>query len=513
MQALLRPLLLISALLLAACAVEPPVEGHTDVTTALPDPATTALGQRAARLAAAHPGKSGFELVSSGREAFAGRYAFAAKAQKTIDVQYFLWNPDASGRQLVAALIAAADRGVRVRMLLDDLYLEGKDNGLATLNAHPNIEIRLFNPFISRATHLPDFILDFARIDHRMHNKAFIVDNAVAVVGGRNIGDPYFSANEAANFRDLDLFAVGPIVQQVSANFDAFWNSNWARGVHGVDDARPSPEEVAAQTERLKQKIAGDTNFPFADAITPGNLDRLVAGLPQRLVWGKAELLADLPDKPATSEPGIIEGLRAEIGGKLQSDLLIEAAYFIPAEHGVESLCKLRQRNVAIDVLTNSAATNDELSAYAGYAKYRKDLLRCGVNLYELRPDAGFVREQWTWLEGRSTAALHTKAVVFDDHQVLIGSFNLDPRSRDLNTEMAVLVDSPELAQRVSRFIRSGMAPKNAYRLSLDKDGDSIVWEAETDGQTKRFTDEPDLDVLRRLGVDVLTVLPIEGQL
>jgi putative cardiolipin synthase len=497
--------------LLGACAVSPPGDEHWRATTALAHPETTALGMLVASDLAAHPGKSGFALVTSGREAFVDRYAFAAAAQKTIDVQYFLWNADSTGRHLLAALLDAADRGVRVRILLDDLHLEGKDSGLAVLAAHRNIELRLFNPFDWRVSHLPDFLFDFARIDHRMHNKAFIVDNAVAIVGGRNIGDPYFSADEQANFRDLDLFAVGPIVQQVSANFDDFWNSQWSRSIDSLDYDRPSPAEVEQLVARLKDKIAEDRAFPFADALTPNHLDALVQDWPRRLVWGEARLLADLPDKPQTSEPGVLDQLRAEIGGTIRSSLLIESAYFIPADRGVNQLCELRRRNVEIEILTNSATTNDELGAYAGYEKYRKGLLRCGVKLYELRPNAGFINEQSRWLSGRSTAELHTKAIVFDDREVLIGSFNLDPRSKNLNTEMAVLIDSPALAAKVTGFIRTGMALKNAYELSLD--GGSIVWMAEDQGETVRLGHEPDIGFWRSLGADILSVLPIEGQL
>ncbi len=510
-RASFRSAILLLALLLGACAVSPPGSEHVQVSTALPDPETTTLGHLVAPQISAHPGASGFELVTSGREAFAGRYAFAAAAQKTIDVQYFLWNGDATGRELLSALLDAADRGVRVRMLLDDLYLAGKDLGLDVLNAHPNIEVRLFNPFDWRTNHLPDFLFDFARVNHRMHNKAFIVDNAVAVVGGRNIGDPYFSANGQSNFRDVDLFAVGPIVQQVSENFDAFWNSPWARSIRSLDHNHPSAEDVEKQVGRIDAKIAMDQSFPFADALDPADLDRLVQALPGRLVWGKARLLADRPDKPHTSEPGVLDQLRDEIGGTLQSNLLIEAAYFIPADRGVQNLCNLKRRGVEIEILTNSASTNDELSAYAAYAKYREDLLRCGIALHELRPDAGFIRKQWTWLEGRSTALLHTKAAVFDGREVLIGSFNLDPRSKDLNTEMAVLVDSPPLAAKVTAFIRSGMTPENAYRLELD--GDRLVWKAQDNRRTVRLEDEPDLGFWRGLGVGLLSLLPIEGEL
>jgi cardiolipin synthase C len=506
-----HPLLwaLAAALVVAGCASEPPGPEHHSVSTALADPAVTALGRRFGGEAAHHPGRSGFELVTSGREAFEGRYAFAQRAEKTIDAQYYIWEGDSAGRNLLAALIDAADRGVRVRLLLDDLSLEGKDNGLATLNSYPNVQVRLFNPFEARSSHVADFAFDFPRVDHRMHNKTFIVDNAIAVLGGRNIGDAYFSANDQANFRDIDLFAVGPIVQQASANFDAFWNSAWSRSIRRYVHDRPAAEEVQGLVARLRQHVAEDTAFPFRRDLKRPTLDALVDRLPARLVWAEAKLLADLPDKPETSEPKVLEELRAQIGQTLHSDLLMESAYFVPAGKGTKHLCAFVKRGVRVRVFTNSAGTTDELGVYAAYKRYREELLRCGVELYELRPDAGFVRREWTWLKGQSTAALHTKAAVFDKTRLLVGSFNMDPRSARLNTEVAVLIDSPELAARVTAFIEKGMQPENAYQLRLDEDGE-VAWYARDDGVLHRLAEEPDLGLWRRLEVNMMGLLPIE---
>jgi putative cardiolipin synthase len=497
------------AALLCACAVTAPGPEHRTASYALSDSAATALGRRFGTEAQRHPGLSGFDLVTSGREAFDLRYALAQRAQRTIDVQYYIWESDGAGRALLAALIAAADRGVRVRMLLDDLSLEGRDDGLAVLNAHPNIRVRLFNPFMARSDHLVDFLFDFARVNHRMHNKAFIVDNAVAVVGGRNIGDAYFSANDQSNFRDIDLLAAGPIVHQISADFDAFWNSVWSRSIRRFVHRRPDEEEIHDFVDQLHQRIAADHAFPFTADLNAASLDDILRRLPARLIWGKATVLADLPDKPETSEPEIVEELRADVGPTLRHDLLLESAYFIPAGDGTAHLCALVKRGIRVRVLTNSAATNDELSAYAGYARYREDLLRCGVELYELRPDAGFVRHEWTWLRNRSTAALHTKAAVFDGDKVLIGSFNLDPRSAKLNTELALLIDSRPLASKVAAFIETGMKPGNAYALQLDLNG-NIAWLARDAGALHRLDEEPYLNFWRSLEVDILSLLPIE---
>jgi len=491
--------------LLAACVgrAEPVGPPHRMESHALPNPEkATRLGGFFAAAARAHPGLSGFDLITSGRTAFEARYAFAHLAERTIDAQYFLWADDATGRNLLRALLDAADRGVRVRLLVDDLNRPGADIDLGALNAYPNVHVRLFNPFTSL-----DLVTDFARVNHRMHDKAFIVDNAVAVVGGRNIADQYFSASDETNFRDLDLFAAGPIVRQISDEFDAFWNSPWAISVKKVDGAQPTEDEVKAVATRLRAEVAS-TPYPFKTAVDGADLERLVDSVPGRLVWGKGTLLFDAPDKPATGVPELADQLRAEVHGSFDRELLLEVAYFIPAERGTERLCALAAEGVRIRVLTNSLASTDEISAYAGYMHYREELLRCGIELHELRPDAAFVAREWTWLSASSEAELHTKAAVFDRKKVMIGSFNLDPRSRYLNTEMAILVESPELAARVAQFIDKGMSLANSFRLEL-VDGDA-VWVAEEGGHEVRFRHAPVTSIWRRLKADVITVLPLE---
>jgi cardiolipin synthase C len=495
-------------LLLSACAVAPVGPPHQLETHAIADPEASDLGRVFEAAARKHPGSSGFDLITSGRTAFEARYAFARLAQKTLDVQYFLWAGDATGRLMLQALLDAADRGVRVRLLLDDVNLGGKDLNLAILNAHRDIEVRLFNPFAFRAARFANYLVDFTRVNHRMHNKAFIIDNTIAIVGGRNIGDHYFSVSGESNFRDVDLFAAGPIVREASQLFDDFWNSPWTTTIGQLTSVRPTQTELRALEERVREKIA-DTDYPFKTKLDEPMLEHLVASVPGRLIWGKAALLADRPDKPATSEPELAEALRAKVHGSLGKELLLESAYFIPAGNGTTRLCELVRRGVRIRVLTNSLASTDEPAAYAGYSSYRDDLLRCGVELHELRPDAQFVRREWRWLHGRSEAELHTKAAVFDRRTVMIGSFNLDPRSRNLNTEMAFLVDSPTLAVKVADFITSGMALDNAYRLELDKSG-CLVWVAREQEQNVLYDHAPAVDFWPRMGTWFLSLLPID---
>jgi putative cardiolipin synthase len=496
---------------LSACAAPPPAVERT-VSFALESPEATTLGRNMVRPAMQHPGMSGFNLIASGREDFEARVALAALAEKTLDLQYFIWNGDETGRLVLASVLAAADRGVRVRILLDDLHLAGKDFNLAVLNAHRNVEVRLFNPFEWRSNRWADFLADFPRLDHRMHDKALIVDNAVAVVGGRNIGDHYFAVDGEANFRDLDLFAVGPVVQEISGTFDAFWNSDWSVPIHALAPERPTARDVQALVAQVDRLPSEGRSFPFKTAVDPRSASAPVERLTAHLIWGKATLLADRPDKPQTSRSGIVDTLRGEIGGTVDRELLLESAYFIPAGSGTEHLCDLVKRGVRVRVLTNSFASNDEFSAYAGYAKYREDLLRCGVELYEMQADPSFVRRYWTWLKTRSVAQLHTKAAVLDRRQVFIGSFNMDPRSARLNTELALLVESPELAARVAAFIDTGMQPDNAYRLELDQAG-HLVWLARDHGKLVRFDHEPGIDFWHSLSAAFLSILPIESQL
>lgn len=499
-------------LLLAACAgtVAPPGPPHRVETHAISDPDSTELGRIFDGEARKHPGLSGFDLITSGRTAFEARYAFARLARRSIDAQYFIWAGDATGRHMMQALLDAADRGVRVRLLLDDLNLEGSDINLDALNAHPNFHVRLFNPFASRRFRPLDLLTDFDRVNHRMHDKVFIVDNSIAVIGGRNIADQYFAVNDEANFRDVDLFAAGDIVRSASHEFDIFWNSSWATSFYALDGIQPSPEVLRNVEQRLHAEIDG-ASYPFRTTLDEPFLEHLVSTMPGKLIWGKASLLYDEPDKPETDAPEVADELKAKIHGRIQHEVLLESAYFVPERTGVANLCALAQRGVSVRVLTNSLASTDEAAVYAGYMRHRDDLLRCGVELHELRPDAAFVRREWTWLSTRSEAQLHTKAAVFDRHEVLIGSFNMDPRSRNLNTEIAVLVESPALADKVARFIDGGLSPTNSFRLALEN-GD-VVWLARDNGHEIRFTHSPVTGWGQRFVTDFLSLLPLEPEL
>jgi len=503
------PIALVSVVACASVPAQHP--GTRTITHAFADPSTSRLGQLVAARADKHDGASGFDLLTTGRQAFRSLVALSRLAEVTLDLQYYIWRANRTGRILLAEVMAAADRGVRVRLLLDDMDLSWNDKELQRLSSHPNVDVRIFNPFVGRGTGFFDIVFDFDRINHRMHNKVFIADNSIAVIGGRNVGDRYFSADEQANYRDLDLYAAGPIVQQASTSFDNFWNSSWSIPIAKVDRDTTAKTDVEVLKKKLTDDIQTIENpYPFSDKQVAAR--KLVEKTFDRLVWTKqAEVLADNPNKPKTKNSLVLQGVRPMLDGSVHREALLEMAYLIPGDRGVKMLCRLVRDGIKVRILTNSFLSTDVITAYAGYRKFRRDLVRCGVELYEMRPNPDFVRQDWNWLKPTSTAYLHTKAAVLDQKDVLIGSFNFDLRSIRLNTEIALVVRSQKLARQVSAFITGGMAPKNAYLLEM-KDRD-LVWIGRDEGKTVQRDEEPGIDSWRGFVSMLIALLPIEGQL
>jgi putative cardiolipin synthase len=504
--------LLSIALLLSACAGPPKVPAsQKTVSHALEHPGSTLLGRSIVPVLQAHSNLSGFRLLLDGREAFLARLRLVKNAEKTLDLQYYIWEPDATGLLLMAAAIRAADRGVRVRLLLDDLNRPVKDSDLAMLDGHPRIELRLFNPARVRVGPVWDFVFDFNRMNHRMHNKAMIADNSLAVIGGRNIADHYFTVAEDSNFRDVDLLAAGPVVHDASDLFDTFWNSEWAVPVSAFLDA-PAPPPAPNLSDTLAKRAIERSQQPFDLQATLAAIDAPPATLFDGMKWGSAEVIADRPGPNTPSHPGLLAELTdGDNGGPIQRELLVEVAYFIPGNIGVERLCRLVRRGVRVVILTNSFASNDVSMTHAGYARYRKALLSCGVQLHELRPDADLVERDWDWLSHESRANLHSKAAVVDRQQVIVGSFNMDPRSESLNTEMALMVHDPALAEELAGHIDSGMSLANSYRIAL-KDG-GLQWITARQGAVEVYDEEPDVGLFAGLMLWLMRVLPLEGLL
>ncbi len=450
--------------------------------------------------------------MSHGREAFIIRLALADLAERSLDMQYYVWDGDTTGRIIVDRVMKAADRGVRVRLLVDDPYYKASDPVIAALDAHPNVEIRLFNPLTNRSWSALDFIFDFGRVNRRMHNKLMVADNAAAIVGGRNIGDIYYGVNTTANYRDLDVLAVGPVVRDLSGVFDRYWNSPSTVPIAAIVDRAYGAADLDAILHRLREEIAA-ADYPYP---IDQDLDELAARgaeLRDNLVWAHGRIIADDPEAVARGEESddVVEFIRGRVA-QLKEELLVESPYFVLPARAQATVKALHERNVRVRVLTNSLASNDMLPAHSGYAKTRRRLLENGMELYELRPDTDAFRPGWSLLSGGSRAALHTKAMAFDREAVFIGSFNLDPRSAAINTEAGLYIESPELAERLTAYMATGVVPANSYHVLLDPNGE-IVWETVTDGQTVRYQDEPDTGFRRRFVADLLKLLPIDSQL
>ena len=482
------------------------------VSTAFEGFAATRLGQFFGPAADEHPGLSGFSLLSHGREAFIVRLALADLAERSLDMQYYVWDGDTTGRIVVDHVMKAADRGVRVRLLVDDPYYKASDSIKACLDAHPNVEIRLFNPLTNRRWSILDFIFDFGRVNRRMHNKLMVADNAAAIVGGRNIGDIYYGVNTIANYRDLDVLAAGPVVRDLSGVFDQYWNSPSTVPIAAIVDRAHGAADLDGILVRLHEAIAA-ADYPYP---IDQDLDELVAQsaeLRDNLVWAPGQIVADDPESiaPGKESDDVIEFIRERIA-KLKEELLVESPYFVLPAGAQATVKALHERNVRVRVLTNSLASNDMLPAHSGYAKTRRRLLKNGMELYELRPDTDAFRPGWSLLSGRSPAALHTKAMAFDGEAVFIGSFNLDPRSAVINTEAGLYIESPELAKKLTAYMATGVVPANSYRVLLDPNGE-IVWETVRDGKRVRYQDEPETGFRRRFVANLLKLLPIDLQL
>lgn len=462
-------------------------------------------------------GESGFYTLQHGEEVFEARAALASMASRSLDLQYYIWHGDLTGRRLVAALLAAADRGVRVRVIIDDLGTSAKDEVLLALDSHPGIEVRLFNPVTMRSARLLGAVTNFGRVNRRMHNKAFIADNQVAIVGGRNIGDEYFDSASEVNFADFDLAAVGPVVQEVSKSFDDYWNSPSTIAITQLKRSHPRPEDLAGLRDSLAS--AGQGGDAFARKLRGGKIS---------FTPGEATAIADDPAKVRTSqhetETHLAPKLR-KIGGVIKREILIVSPYFIPGKSGVKQLVALRERGVRVVVLTNSLAATDVPAVHAGYKRYRKALLKAGVELYENKPggnwnprtnpragpplfkDMGRDRG----LIGSRGASLHARTFTFDRERIFVGSMNLDPRSVRLNTELGILIQSGPLAETFTAAILGGLE-RNAYRVELDAKG-NLVWITSENGQELRLTQEPDTSAWQRFKVEVLGWLPLEGLL
>jgi putative cardiolipin synthase len=500
------------ALLLAGCAAPLPAVQRTP-SHALTDTAGTTLARELAHLVDAHPGVSGLHVFTEPHDAFAARVLLADKAERTVDAQYFIWHDDAVGMLLWQALWNAAERGVRVRLLLDDATGSAAlDPLLAALDAHPNIELRLYNPFVGRGSRAWGYVSDLGRLNQRMHNKSFTADNQATIVGGRNIADEYFGAAEGLGFADLDVIAIGPVVHEVSKEFDLYWNSASAFPAAPFVGAGGPAAEAA-----LKARFATVQDDPrarqYLDAVRGAAFLQDLMARRLQIEWTTAQVLYDDPGKTldgGADEKLLLMPVLIRRMGEPRRSLDIVSPYFVPGAVGTAGLTELARKGVRVRVLTNSLASSDERVVHAGYMKRRQDLLRAGVELYEMKPGAadGSLR-----VRGRigpaKVAGLHAKSYAVDGERAFIGSFNLDQRSAHLNTEMGLVIDSPAFAEELAAVLDDAL--EYAYSVRLAPDGQNLQWlERRASGETVLYDVDPESTAWQRFQVSFLAGLPID---
>ncbi|KAK0335481.1 phospholipase D family protein [Sphingobium yanoikuyae] len=477
-----------------------------------------------------HDGHSGIHLLADANDAFAARILLARQAKRHLDLQYYIWHGDRTGTLLLEEVHSAAERGVQVRLLLDDNGISGLDTILSALDRHPNIEVRLFNPFRIRFPKAAGFALDFGRLNRRMHNKSFIVDDAATIVGGRNIGDEYFGAGDGGLFADLDALAIGPVVASVIADFDRYWDCSSSYPASQIlplvsEAQRRKLTRRASLVEKdpsARQFVERITSLPIVQSLLEGTLE---------LTWAEVELISDDPAKACgdVDSDGLLATQLLETLGNPTREMFVVAGYFVPGDTVTRSLCDMASSGVAVSVLTNSFAATDVKLVHAGYAQTRKELLQSGVRLFEMygTTHASTSRKErrrgsrlgiGSTLRGSgtgSTAALrshastlHAKTFSVDGERLFIGSFNLDPRSIELNTELGFVIHSPDLAKQVGSVFER-LAPAAAYELRLQEDG-RLSWVERHDDEEIVHTEEPNMTLGDHLMIGVAQRLPIQ---
>jgi putative cardiolipin synthase len=516
--------------LLGGCAILPPgSEFPKTASIALSSPEETRLGRQLESSAQAHGGTSAFRILSVGVDGFLARAQMINAAERTLDLQYFIFRQDETGQLLTEALLRAADRGVRVRVLIDDGETLDGDEQIAALEAHPQIEIRIFNPFVYRGHaelfRAVEFAFTASRLDYRMHNKLLVVDNAIALLGGRNIGDQYFQVDLDSQFGDDDVFAAGPVVKQLSKTFDEFWNCAIAIPVEGLANGKQTGAALEAYRKTLNEhrhQVKTDETDYASRVATGEPLAGMIAGrLP--LVWANAQLVYDSPDKKRVANGEMLGKLMhhsvAGAAAAAQSELLMVTPYFIPGDPGMRMFEDLRKRGVRVRVLTNSLESTPEILAHSGYMHYRLPLLEDGVELYEVRALLGNAQGSGETLAATRSGnyALHAKLFVFDRQRLYIGSMNFDPRSRSLNTEIGLIIDSRELAQQTAARFESIVAPENSYGLVLQAHGmggsSHLLWRTQENRVAVEYDREPARSEWQRMKVNFLSLVPLDNEL
>ncbi len=472
----------------------------------------TELGKRFIKPENVQTGNSGVYLISAPREAFQIRNALITHAEATIDLQYYLWKQDTTGRLILQRILEAADRGVRVRILLDDLPHVDRDAEHARIAAHPNIEFRLYNPINARGVlRKPYFLLAGKRLNHRMHNKLIAVDGCTAILGGRNLGDDYFGVDPALNFHDLDAFLTGPVTDEISSSFEQYWNASNAIPIEAMYHIRNKP----AAHRRFRSRL--EANLQHILKNTPASLTpeyatttQLLSDLANKLTWAPVEILTDPPNRYHETESSVIHKRLLALKEEAESEILIHTPYLLPSDQTIRAFHTLTEQGVRVRIMTNSLMSNNHIAVHAHYKHERPRLLDAGVELYELKAKdelLDYYRKTNTQLAD-SNSGLHTKAYVIDGRTSVISSYNMDPRSRYWNTETAVIIHGEAVGRQLQGTLETALCPENAYRLERTPKG-RLYWVQDFEPQAETHAFEPDAPLIRRSLALVLAYLPV----
>jgi putative cardiolipin synthase len=448
-------------------------------------------------------------MQETGWDALSQRLALIEAAEHTIDIQYYIWNSDVSGHYLASRLKAAADRGVNVRVMLDDINLNEREDLLIAINSHPNISIRIFNPIPTRRGVVKwlNFLDDFSRLNRRMHNKSFTVDRTLSVVGGRNIGDEYFDLSDEINFRDRDVLVMGSVVSNIQTSFTKYWNSPWS---YPVDLLGNKSSTTIAVLD--KAPIPHYKNYP---ALPEGKkaASNFIKALMNNITWVNARFIYDQPvpeDENEINEPKTTARLLAELSSQSEQEVLLESAYLIFDDRQLKDLQASIDHGVQIKALTNSMASNDLVTNHSGYAGRRQDMLEKGIQLFELKPNSLLCEKSTRDMSkcAPTTAyGLHAKSIVYDKEIAVVGSFNFNLRSTYLNTESLLIIENNAIAEKLANDINSAMNENNSWRVKLTEG--EIRWYSGGDV----WENEPKTELSQRVKSRFLQLLPIEKYL
>jgi len=531
MKHIIKVSFIFTFIFLTSCA-SLPKDYDENPTYVLTDTSHTSAAKKAGEILGDNPDETVAYLINEGTEAFVARMAMLFEAEQSVDVQYFIWHADLIGKLLFNGMMQVADRGVRVRILLDDININAElESILYAMDQHENIHVNLYNPFASRGLRAVDFVTDAFRMNRRMHNKSFTVDNQATMVGGRNIGNEYFSADESSNFRDIDVMAVGPVVAEVSKQFDTYWNSKVVYPVSAFEHNQATKSSLDNLRTELAEFVESQKGSKYELDIKDSDMYQRLKGASSkskspRLFRGDVKVVYDDPEKALgqTEEDIVffIALIKPHISS-IEKSFELVSPYFVPGDKGTKYLTDMAKRGVNVRVVTNSLSSTDGIMAQSGYARKRIELLKGGVELYELKSDVKTDASRSLRRGAKAKSGLHAKTYVFDRDEVFIGSFNFDPRSANINSEVGIIYQIPEMAQYIAEGVFDNAINEHAYKVELvieneniegiDVPTEKLFWVETRDGKEIRHETQPETSGWRRFNEQIFSILPIESQL